>query len=114
MDNESRTFRPGVFMNSKYWSGKSLPDDSFDCVFFRSLTSLLARSFVFASFLFCTGSSVYAIDSADDVGAYGSVTLTRQVREALNAAKQGQWLAAETAYKSALRLDRDTSTCRIW
>lgn len=111
MDNESRTFRPGVFMNSKYRSGKSLPDNSFDCVFRRSLTSLFARSFVFASvlsasFLFGTGSSVYAIDSADDVGAYGSITLTRQVREAVNAAKQGQWSAAETAYKSALRLDR--------
>ncbi len=62
--------------------------------------------FLASSFVLGMNSAAYAVDRVDDVGAYGSITLTRQVREAVRVAKEGQWPLAESAYKSALRLDR--------
>ncbi|MBP6745478.1 hypothetical protein KA344_09585 [bacterium] len=87
-------------MNNKCGSGKFLPVVSLMRTFRQSLSFGLVSSFVFGM-----NNAAYAVDSVDDVGAYGSITLTRQVREAVRAAKEGQWPLAESAYKSALRLD---------
>ena len=87
-------------MNSDYGSGKFLPG--------KSLARFVAPSislFVASTFLLSSNCAVYAVDSVDDVGLYGSITLTRHAREADNAAKEGRWPAAEAAYKSALSLD---------
>lgn len=67
--------------------------------------SLACLSVYACSFLVADSNCAYAVDSADDVGAFGSITLTRHARDAAKAAKQGQWSAAEAAYKSALSLD---------
>ena len=91
-------------MKNKYGSGKFLPAVSLLRSFGQSFSFVFASSFVFGM-----NSAAYAVDSVDDVGAYGSITLTRQVREAVRAAKQGHWSLAESAYKSALRLDSKAS-----
>ncbi|CAN5383533.1 hypothetical protein BH11CYA1_BH11CYA1_32400 [soil metagenome] len=80
-----------VPINSKVFAGRFMPA--------LSSVRLLALC------LICSNTPAQAVDVVDDVGPYGSITVTRQVREAVKAAKQGQWSAAEAAYKNAINLD---------
>ncbi|MFA6208793.1 MAG: tetratricopeptide repeat protein [Candidatus Obscuribacterales bacterium] len=50
-------------------------------------------------------SPAFAIDNLDDVGLFGSITVTRQARDAARAVKQSQWTAAMQSYQKALSLD---------
>ncbi|MBS1994024.1 MAG: hypothetical protein JSS83_26110 [Cyanobacteria bacterium SZAS LIN-3] len=46
-----------------------------------------------------------AIDTADDAGVFGSITLAKQAREAVKAIKAGNYAEAANAYKSAIAMN---------
>lgn len=50
-------------------------------------------------------SPALALENLDDVGLFGSITVTRQAREAAKQAKAGQWPAAMQAYQRAISMD---------
>ncbi|CAN5383726.1 hypothetical protein BH11CYA1_BH11CYA1_32420 [soil metagenome] len=50
-------------------------------------------------------SPALAIENLDDVGLFGSITVTRQARDAGRAVKQNQWTAAMQSYQRAINLD---------
>jgi tetratricopeptide (TPR) repeat protein len=69
---------------------------------------LLAKSLILGTLVvLVSGGPSWAIDPADDVGVFGSISVAREAREGAKAIKSGDYGKALSAYNAAINLKSD-------
>jgi tetratricopeptide (TPR) repeat protein len=73
----------------------------------KQVASLGISLFVIGGLALFSAAPAFALDPADDIGVFGSVTVARSAREALKAMKNQDWGTATSLYRSAIQSKDD-------